>query len=90
MVPNNYPDRKPAPKGKLLYLFSGPDRQSEGLDAFAALLGFEVEMWDTVRDKGLDLVDERNLQSIISRIEANEFAAVFISPPCSTFCRAME
>ena len=71
-------------------MFSGPDRQDEGFDAFASTFGFEVEMWDILRDKSLDLVDERNLQTLLSRIEAKEFAAVLMSPPCSTFCRAMD
>ena len=76
----------------ILYLFSGADRPSS---LAASLLEMEkiygakvrVEMIDIVRSEAHDLSKNEVRESFKTRIQAGEFEAVIVTPPCSTWTR---
>ena len=47
-----------------------------------------VEEWDILRSESQDLSNPQVVQTVISRIQAQEFDAIFMSPPCNTWSRA--
>ena len=77
----------------VLYLFCGLLRKDGG-DAFARALAerigveVEVEMWDILNDPGQDLCDDTLWSRLLGKVKAGRYAAVFMSPPCSTFSGA--
>lgn len=47
-----------------------------------------VEEWDILRSESQDLSNPQVVQTLISRIQAQEFDAIFMSPPCNKWSRA--
>ena len=72
--------------GKLLYLFGGPRRDTDGLPAFCEQLGFACDVIDIEFDKAHDLCDQHTWETIVAKLP--EYDAFVLSPPCSTFSPA--
>ena len=88
---NNKPAAKPPAeyrKKKLLHLFSGPADWKDGLLGYARLMGADGEDWDIVNGGEYDLVDDLTYGNLSSRIEAGEFDAGMLGPPCGSFWNA--
>ena len=73
---------------KIMYLFSGKCGRAGGFDAEVRKLGLDVELIDVEICETHDLCDDVVFEKLRSRLLAGEFAAVLMSPPCSTFSRA--
>ena len=88
------PVSPPSSKKKVLYLFAGTDRRTSVrsvLRRFASIQKgqeIECEEWDICRGPQFDLLNEEVQQRLLQRIEAGEFAAVLLSPPCASWSRA--
>lgn len=48
-----------------------------------------MEEWDILRSEEQDLSDPVKVGSLVERVRAGEFDAVFMSPPCNTWSRAV-
>ena len=73
---------------KVLALFSGPYRRSDGLGSFLETLGLTAVMVDNdakLGDESHDLLDDTFFRSLLRRAALGEFLAVIAAPPCSTF-----
>ena len=88
------PVSPPSSKKKVLYLFAGTDRRTSirsVLRRFSSIQTdqeIECEEWDICRGPQYDLLDEEVQQKLLRRIEAGEFIAVLLSPPCASWSRA--
>lgn len=87
---NGFPDPAVARAStRVLILFSGPYARPDGLAAFLNKAGFEVEMLDNdpVTGGGAagDILNDAVHNSLLKRVVAGEFLAIFAAPPCSTF-----
>ena len=77
----------------MLYLFAGPARKSSLKSALQALcekanMSLAMEEWDILRTEEHDLSNPAVVQPLLRRIEAGDFDAIFMSPPCNTWSRA--
>ena len=74
--------------GKVLYLYSGPRRPSDGLGRYLKDRGIEAAYVDREINELHDLLD----QDVWERIESNlsMYDGYMISPPCSTFSPARQ
>ena len=78
----------------MLYLFAGTDRRTSirsVLRRFSSIQTdqeIECEEWDICRGPEYDLLNEEVQQRLLQRIEAGEFIAVLLSPPCASWSRA--
>ena len=74
--------------GKVLYLYSGPHRPSDGLGRYLKDRGIEAAYVDREINELHDLLD----QDVWERIESNlsMYDGYMISPPCSTFSPARQ
>ena len=81
-------DRTRQVDGKVLYLYSGPHRPSDGLGKYIKDRGIEVTYVDREINELHDLLD----QDVWERIESNlhMYDGYMISPPCSTFSPARQ
>ena len=75
-------------KKKLLHVFSGPADRKDGLLGYARLLGADGEDWDIVSGDEYNLVDDLTYGNLLKRIEAGEFDAGMLGPPCGSFSNA--
>ena len=82
-------------RGRLavLYLHAGPDRKASLKASLQkscdqAECELYVEERDILRSESQDLSNPQVVQTVISRIQAQEFDAIFMSPPCNTWSRA--
>ena len=79
---------------QLLFLFSGPAERIGSFREFAKVTGqtcgFNVSViWiDVVNGPEFDMADQTKFEALLEKVRRNEFAAVLMSPPCSTFSRA--
>ena len=80
---------------RVLYVFSGIKREESMAECMSAIakkisLSVEVHEWDIENGTEYDLTDDSKWNALLGRIKAEEFGAVFWSPPCSTFshCRS--
>ena len=71
---------------RILYLFSGPRRPTDGLEKFLHDEGVACECVDIEYDTSHDLRDNDFWSSIKSRLD--EFDGFMLSPPCGTFTAA--
>ena len=76
----------PARPRRILYIFSGPHRPTDGVAAFAAMRGWDTTEVDTLvggddHDVLLDGVRRR----ILDAVAAGEYDAVLIATPCTSF-----
>lgn len=79
-------------KVRVLYLFAGADRPSSlaaSLKELEKKFGaqMQIEMIDIVRSEAHDLSKESVRKNFRDRVQAGEFDAVVITPPCSTWTR---
>ena len=79
----------------MLYLFAGPARRTSikavlerFSKQFASVCEVECEEWDICRGEEFDLLREDAQRSLLKRIEAGEFCAILMSPPCASWSRA--
>ena len=72
---------------RLLYLFSGPDRQDSVMH-YVRQLGWDCENVDIEAADHSDLLDSDTWEALDNRIQASEFDAALASPPCGTFSAA--
>ena len=80
-----------ARKLKLLFLFSGPVRGDDSLEAYVGELGGEMVCIDTLRDPVRhNLADEFVVNRYMSEIEAGMYDGGALSPPCGTFSGVRE
>lgn len=88
------PVSPPSSKKKALYLFAGKDRRTSiraVLERFSKTFGgqeIECEEWDICRGPDNDLLDEATQRRLLQSIEAGEFFAILLSPPCASWSRA--
>ena len=73
-------------KPKALYMFAGAKRHSD-VAHFLVLLGWELIELDIVLSKSHDLSRQKVQMAWRKRLQANEFQALLVSPPCDTFTR---
>ena len=79
-----------ASSSKLLYLFSGKYGLPGGFDERVALRGGSVEFMDLEVSAEHDLCDDFVFETVLRRIANGDFDnGVMMSPPCSTFSRAL-
>ena len=79
-------------KVRVLYLFAGADRPSSlaaSLKELEKKFGaqMQIEMLDIVRSEAHDLSKESVRKNFRDRVQAGEFDAVVIAPPCTTWTR---
>lgn len=67
----------------VLYLFSGPKRDADGLGAFCQANGFACRYADKEFDVNDDLVDQQVWETLSATLD--NYCAYMLSPPCSTF-----
>ena len=75
----------------MLYLFSGkprPGDMTECLHHQAGGYKLRITCVDIQRKPRIDLAKTTERQKLLARIRAQEFDAILLSPPCSTFSRA--
>ena len=75
----------------MLYLFAGKPRQgdmTQCLQQQAAGRKLHITCVDIQRKPSIDLAKSKERQRLLTRIRAQEFDAILLSPPCSTFSRA--
>ena len=77
------------PCRRVLYLFSGPDRQGS-LSGHLANLGWECDTCDIEAMPPTDLLDFESWDVLFRKIESGHYAALFASPPCGTFSAARQ
>ena len=70
----------------VLYLFAGKPRQGDMTQATDCKL--HIACVDIQRRPSVDLAKSKERQKLLTRIRAQEFQAILLSPPCSTFSRA--
>ncbi len=75
-------------------MFAGAQRKADlrsSLEELCQSQQFHLEMeeWDILRSQEQDLSDEVKVGSLLERLRAGEFDAVFMSPPCNTWSRAV-
>ena len=85
---------KPKRRFRVLYLFSGAPRKSDVRSCIQQLCiakGVELEMVevDLILGDGHDLNDDEKWEEIAKRIKQGDFDAIIMSPPCSTWSRAV-
>lgn len=73
-------------KPRVLYLFAGEKRRGTIADILKSK-GWSVVEVDILRSKKHDLTIRKFANSIRTRIQANEFAALVLTPPCDTYTR---
>ena len=78
---------------RVLYLFAGKPRKADvrfWLSQICEAAGTELPLHevDIRRDATMDLLDEQLAKQFRSQIEAGEWGAVIVTPPCNTFSRA--
>lgn len=74
---------------RVLILFSGrrrPDDLAHQLDR----LGVSVDVVDLVVDESHQLLDKAIQHDYVRRVQEGVYDAVFLAPPCSSFCVALE
>ena len=72
----------------VLYLFAGKPRQgdmTQCLQQQATGYKLRVTCVDIQRRPTVDLAKSKERQKLLARIRAQEFDAILLSPPCSTF-----
>ena len=79
---------------RVLYIFAGERRRSDIQECFSTLcsgLGVDLKMLelDTCRDPAQDVLLESVQKTLIARIESHEFDVVVVTPPCSSWSRAL-
>jgi hypothetical protein len=74
---------------KLLYLFSGPQRE-DSIGHYIKQLGWNCENVDIEYVPSTDLLCSDTWDALLARICANEFDAGYASPPCGTFSAARQ
>ena len=75
----------------VLYLFAGKPRQgdmTQCLQQQAAGCKLHITCVDIQRKPSIDLAKSKESQRLVTRIRAQEFHAILLSPPCSNFSRA--
>ena len=75
----------------VLYLFAGKPRQGDMTQCLhQQARGYEVRITceDIQRRPSIDPANTVERQKLLTRIRAQEFDAILLSPPCSTFSRA--
>ena len=75
----------------VLYLFAGKPRQGDMTQCLQQqAMGYKIRMTcvDIQRRPSVDLAKSKERQKLLARIRAQEFDAILLSPPCSTFSRA--
>lgn len=78
--------RKQVGNFKILYLFGGPYRPSDGFEKFCQQLGSQCEQVDIEFNPDHDLTSQSFWDHLSARLD--DFDAYLISPPCSTFTAA--
>ena len=73
-------------KPKALYMFAGIKRHSD-VAHFLTQLGWEIFELDIILSRKHDLSQKKVQALWKSKIEANAFQALVVSPPCDTFTR---
>lgn len=77
-------------RGRVLYLFSGPAGRNDGLAAYLAAVGIEVDECDLLNKHMVDqdLLDDSTWLRIKGRLRAGYYMFLFASPPCRSFSAA--
>lgn len=77
-------------RGRILYLFSGPSGRKDGLAAYLAGMGFQVDECDVINEHlgDQDLLDDTVWLRIKARMRDGYYVALFASPPCRSFSAA--
>ena len=77
-------------RGRVLYLFSGPSGRKDGLAAYLADMGFQVDECDVINEHlgDQDLLDDTVWLRIKARLRDGYYVALFASPPCRSFSAA--
>ena len=80
---------------KVLYLFAGPQRDTGIPEVLRRLaesatenISVETTVFDILRDRTQDLLNEDTQADILDKLRARHFDAVIMSPPCATWSRA--
>ena len=71
---------------KVLYLFSGPWRPTDGFESHCRNLGMDCTCIDIEYNDAHDLLDQNFWEELEGRLD--EFDAYLITPPCCTFTAA--
>ena len=75
----------------MLYLFAGKPRHGDMTQCLQQQsLGYKLRITcvEIQRRPSVDLANTKERQKLLARIRAQEFQAILLSPPCSTFSRA--
>ena len=71
---------------RILYIFSGPHRPTDGLAALATAAGFDTVELDIERGGAEhDMGAQANRARVLLDLRAGEFCAVLLATPCKTF-----
>ena len=72
--------------GKVLYLFSGPERHHDGVQSWLGKLGITCKCMDTEISADHNLLDQSVWDNLLKVLD--EYEARLLSPPCGTFSAA--
>jgi hypothetical protein len=71
---------------RLLYVFAGPERPTDGVRAIAAQLGFEVDEVDMLRGGAEhDVLTTATRARLLGAVRGRVYAAILIATPCTSF-----
>ena len=76
----------------LLYLFSGAEDRSDGINTYVQELGASIECYDKryISDDKHDLCDDDNWQPIKSKLDGKKYHGGLASPPCRSMSELRE
>ena len=79
---------------RVLYIFAGIERRSDIREYLSGLCGelnmaLSMEELDTCRNPAHDVLQESVQDALVQRLESREFDVLVVTPPCSTWSRAL-